>query len=502
MLQENFYPHPVSLPIDLIQTHISYVFLTGDYAYKLKKPVSFGFLDFSTPAKRHHFTKEELRLNQPVAPDIYLEILSITQTNEEYQLEGKGELREYVLKMRQFPQENLLINLLKQGLLQAEHCQQLAKVVASFHNLALTNAYINSFGSPEKIKTAIEENYEYTTKYVGVIQSQLQYQETKAFTDRFLIENIELFTERQVKGKIREGHGDLHLKNICLYQDKIQLFDRIEFNEEFRYVDVIYDIAFAVMDLDFHQAKELSNIFLNTYLELTGDWEGVQVLPLYLVRQAYVRAKVNSFTSEDTNLTEAEKAQAKIEAIAYYHLAWQYTQPHQGKITLMSGLSGSGKSTVARKLAKTDYAIHIRSDAVRKHLGGIPPEAKGEEELYSPEMTEKTYNRLLELGIKLAKQGYPVILDAKYDRRRWRERAIATTEAEKIPLRIYHCTAPLAVLRERLAQRTGDVSDATPDLLEQQLANREEFTSIEQPYVTNIDTNQNKGIVSIVPEKG
>ncbi len=491
MLQEDFYPHPVQSPVELIQTHISYIFLTGDYAYKLKKPVNFGFLDFSTPAKRHHFTQEELRLNQPLAPDIYLEVLPITLVNNHYRLNGEGQVQEYLLKMRQFPQENLLINLLQKQILLPQHCQELGKILANFHQNTPTNEYITSFGTPEKIAKSINENYQHTVKYLDTIQPKQQYLETKAFTDYFLTVNQNLFTRRQNQGKIRECHGDLHLKNICLYQDKIQLFDRIEFNEEFRYVDVIYDVAFTLMDLDYHQASDLGNIFLNTYLETTGDWEGVEVLPIYLTRQAYVRAKVNSLTQDDPSLSLTERANLRQAASGYYNLAWRYGQRQRGKIILMSGLSGSGKTTVAKKIAPQLQAILIRSDAVRKHLAGIALESRGGEEIYSQQMSEQTYQRLLEIGLKLTKEGFTVILDAKYDRLRWRLEAAAAAKTAGIPLEIYHCTAPLTVLRERIKERIGDISDATVELLEEQLANREEFTDTEREYVTVVDTYQN-----------
>ena len=499
MLRDDFYPHPVQSPLELIQTHISYIFLTGDYVYKLKKPVNFGFLDFSTPAKRHHFTQEELRLNQPLAPDIYLEVLPI---NYQSIVTGEGEVQEYVLKMRQFPQKNLLINLVKNQALLPKHCQELGEVLANFHQNTPTNQYITSFGTPENIAKAILENYEHTAKYVGSIQTEQQYLETKAFTDNFIKTNTEVFVKRQTQGKIRECHGDLHLKNICLYQDKIQLFDRIEFNEEFRYVDVIYDVAFTMMDLDFNQASDLGNIFLNTYLEKTGDWEGVAILPLYLSRQAYVRAKVNSLTQDNPQLDSTERGSLRLDAEKYYNLAWQYSQPQPGKIILMSGLSGSGKTTVAKKIAPLIKAILIRSDAVRKHLAGISLESRGGEEIYTAAMSNKTYQRLLELGIKLAKQGFTVILDAKYDRLQWRLSAADAAKTENIPLEIYYCTAPLEVLRERIEQRQGDISDATSELLTQQLASQEEFTEREKHYLTVIDTNQNNWGVSIFPEKG
>jgi aminoglycoside phosphotransferase family enzyme/predicted kinase len=441
MMQPGFYPHPVKEPIQLMQTHVSYVFLTGDYAYKVKKPMNFGFLDFSTLEYRQHFCSEELRMNQPIAPEIYLEVLPITHKGDTFVLGGTGQPVEYVLKMCQFPQEALFIEMFEQGKLTEGHMEELGRVVAQFHAKAQTNDYIRSFGEVSKIREAIDENYQQTENYIGGPQTQQQFDETKDFTDRFFEEQQELFATRRENNSIRECHGDLHLRNICLWNDKIQLFDRIEFNEPFRFVDVMYDVAFAVMDLEARGSKNLGNAFLNTYVEQTGDWEGLQVLPLYLSRQAYVRAKVTSFLLDDPGVPDEAKQEAAAVASDYYRLAWEYTKRNEGRLILMSGLSGSGKTTVARHLARRLGAIHLRSDAVRKHLAGIPLEQPGGDELYTPAMSEKTYKRLLELGIKLASQGFPVILDAKYDRQAFREEAIALFQKLSVASTNYplHC---------------------------------------------------------------
>lgn len=487
MKQPEFYPHPVKEPIELIQTHISYILLTGEYTYKLKKPVDFGFLDFSTLAKRHHFLDEELRLNKPIAPEIYLEVLPIAKQHDKYVLGGEGEPIEYTLKMQQFPQENLLINMFDRGTLTEAHLEELGKFVAEFHAETPTNEYIRSFGETDIIQESIEDNYRKTEKYIGILQTQKQFEEIKHFSDTFL-EKTELFKQRRDKNKIRECHGDLHLKNICWWHDKIQLFDRIEFNEPFRFVDVIYDVAFVVMDLEVRERHDFANIFLNTYLEQTGDWEGLQVLPLYLSRQAYVRAKVTSFLLDDRAISEKEKQEAAKSASNYYKLAWEYTKSKQGKLILMSGLSGSGKTTIARKIAKEINAIHIRSDAVRKHLVGIPLTEKGDDEIYTPQISDRTYDRLLELGGMLATQGFSVILDAKYDRHSLRQKAIDLAKSQQIPLEIIYCMAPIEILSDRLSQRTGDISDATSDLLTSQQESFEPFSEVEKTYLTTIDT--------------
>lgn len=490
MLKPGFYPHAVTEPIQLIQTHISYVLLTGDYAYKVKKAVNFGFLDFSTLEKRKHFCQEELRLNQRGAAELYLQVLPVTVANEKYDLGGTGKAVEYVLKMRQFPQEFLFSTLFEQGKLTETHLEELGKIVAKYHAKSATNDYIRSFGEVPQVRAAIDENYQQTDKYIGGPQTQKQFQETKKYTDSFFVERPELFTSRIANNYIRECHGDLHLRNIALWNDQITLFDCIEFNEPFRFVDVMYDVAFTVMDLEARQRPDLGNAFLNTYVEQTGDWEGLQVLPLYLSRQAYVRAKVTSFLLDDPNIPTTVKEEAAKTAAEYYKQACDYTQPQQGKLILMSGISGSGKSTTAKYLARELQAIQIRSDAVRKHLGGISLEERGGDDLYTAEMTEKTYARLLNLGVMLARQGFNVILDAKYDQRHLRQDAIAQGEKYQLPLQIIYCTAPLEVVQERLAKRVGDIADATIDLLPSQLQQAEEFTAEEQPYVQIWDTTQ------------
>jgi uncharacterized protein len=488
---EDFYPPP-DTSIQLIQTHVSYVLLTADYAYKVKKPVNFGFLDYSTLEKRKFYCEEELRLNQRAASELYLDVLPITRSGTEasprYELDGSGEVVDYVVRMRQFPQDALLTTLFERGELTAELLQELARVIADFHAHTQTSDYIRSFGTVEQVRQAFDENFEQTEQYIGGPQTQQQFDETRDYCDRFFATQKDLFEARMRQDRIRECHGDLHLRNICYWNDRLWLFDCIEFNEPFRFVDVMFDIAYIVMDLEARERPDLSSIFLNAYMEQTGDWEGLQVLPIYVSRQTYVRAKVTSFLLNDPGIPEREKQKASETAALYYRLAWEYAQPPQGRLIMMSGLSGSGKTTVARQLAQQLNAIHIRSDAVRKHLGGIPLMQRGGDDLYTPEMTQKTYDRLLELGIKLASQGYTVILDAKYDQQALRQSVISSTESNHIPLQIFHCDAPMDVLRDRLQHRTGDIADATADLLTQQ--HLEPFTEAEQPYVKTVDTTR------------
>lgn len=496
--QENSYPHSVISPIEIKKTHSSIVFLTGSYAYKLKKPVNFGFLDFSTLEKRKQFLEAELKLNQSLSSDLYLEVLPISEIENQLILGNDVNIIDYVLKMRQFPQETLLSQLEEQDKLTPEIIQNLGKIVANFHQNTLTNDYILSFGSIAQIKAAINENYQQTLPYIGTLQSQSQFNETQAFTTDYLTHKIDDFSQRQQQEKIRECHGDLHLNNICYWQDKIYIFDRIEFNESFRFVDVMYDIAFTIMDLDVKQQYFLSNLFLNTYLEQTGDWQGLQVLPLYLCRQAYVRAKVNSLLLNDSSLSQQEREKAIESAKKYYNLALNYTQKSKPRLIIMSGLSGSGKTTIARKIASKINGIHLRSDAVRKHLAGIKLDEKGTDNLYTDEMSIKTYQALLDIAEMLLKESFTVILDAKFDYQQWRLKAQQIAEKLSIPFHIIHCLADKETLETRLMQRQGDISDATPQLLGQQIQQFENFTEVETPYVINYETEKNDDISDLI----
>jgi uncharacterized protein len=494
MLEPSFYPHPTTGDIQLIQTHVSSVLLTGDFVYKLKKPVNFGFLDFSTLEKRQHFCHEELRLNQRAAAELYLEVLPITQSGDRYELNGSGEIVEFCVKMQQFPQEALLSELFDRNELTEQHIQSLAQAVAAFHAKAEINDHIRSYGTVAKVRQAFDENYEQSAGFIdmngsGGPQTQAQFDATKAYTDKLFAEKAAMLEDRISQNKIRECHGDLHLRNIALWQNRLWLFDCIEFNEPFRCVDTMYDVGFTCMDLDARQRPDYSNLFLNTYLEQTGDYEGLQVLPLYLSRQAYVRAKVTSFLLGDPAIPAAVKQESAKTAAEYYQLAWAYTQrPTSGKLIVMSGLSGSGKSTLAKALATQHNAILLRSDAIRKHIAGISVNDRGSDSIYTAEMTTKTYDRLLELGLMLVQQGYTVILDAKYDRQSLRQTVLDQAKTHNISPTILHCDAPLDVLKSRVADRTGDIADATVAVLEQQTM--EAFSEVEQEFVKSIDTTQ------------
>jgi hypothetical protein len=482
MLESDYYPHPVASPIRLIQTHISYVMLTGNYVYKIKKAVNFGYLDFSTLEKRRHFCEEELRLNQRGAAGIYISVEPLLLNDE---------VVEYAVKMRQFPQECLLANLVDGGKFTESDAIELGRTVAEFHARADGRARISEFGQLNNVRAALDQNYSQTEQLAEILQDAQHLQDIRNFTTRFFAENAELFRQRMQDGKIRECHGDLHLGNICRFDGKLQLFDCIEFNESFRFIDVMADAAFVVMDFQFHGRFDLANAFLNSYTECTGDWEGLRALRLYLCRQAYVRAKVTCNLLYDPAVDVEKKSTITSIEKKYFDLAWNYTQPRQGRLILMCGISGTGKSTVASRLARKLDAVHIRSDALRKHLAGIPINQRGRSEVYSDESTRRTYSRLIELGAELARTGYPVILDAKFDRAEHRLTALHAARSNQLPFHILHLQAPIQQLRERLRKRNDPVADATAELLDAQFAQFEPFRAEERDFVIRIVATQN-----------
>jgi aminoglycoside phosphotransferase family enzyme/gluconate kinase len=478
----------------LLQTHISYVVLAGDWAYKLKKPVNFGFLDFSTLVQRQHFCYEELRLNRRLAADLYVGVVPIFQVGDRYVLgnamgENPNEPVEYAVKMHRFRQEDLLLAWFEAGQITETHLVEIADRLAEFHRTATTDDRIAQFGTAAALQAVANDNYQATERYVGRAQTAEQWAATKTATDQVFAEQTERFGTRVQQGKIRECHGDAHLKNICWFGGKIQIFDCIEFNEPFRFSDVLYDAAFLAMDLDFRGRPDFANIFLNRYLAVTGDYEGVPLLPLFLSMRAYVRAKVTSFLLDDPAIDGETQAQAKEEAAVYYRLAAAYLQPRPPRVYAMVGLSGAGKSTLSQALAAKTGAIWLRSDVIRKHLAGLPLLARGEDDLYTPEMTARTYQRLTELAQELTRGGWSVVLDAKYDRVHLRQ---ALTEAG-LPVTFLHCQAPPEMLAQRLWARAiagTDVADATVDLLAAQQAAFEPFALSETAPYRVVDTTQ------------
>ena len=486
-----FYPHATKPPIRIVQTHISIIALTGTFAYKIKKPVDLGFLDFSSLEKRKHYCEEELRLNTIFAPDLYLEVLPVYRNEMAFSFSPDrpgAEPVEYALKMYEFDSENVLLEVFKRGELGPGHMREIATKLVNLHARAHSDESISEYGTPESIAYMFTEEIKRSIPYFHKTQEPEWHKETKAFAESFLGRNASLFQRRVAEKKIRECHGDLHLNNICIYKGNIEFFDRIEFNDRFINIDVMYDLAFLLMDLEFRGRFDLANILLNTYLERSGDYEGAILLPLYKSMRAHVRGGVISLLIDDPEIDAKGKATAQAEAHAYFAHTWEYTRPKTPSIIAMSGLSGSGKSLVARELAQRTGAVIIRSDAVRKHLAGVALD-EHEADLYSSDMTRKTYEELIRLGIELGTADLTVILDATFGKSDLRGLLIDRARENDMPLSFLHCVASEEVLRKRLKKRTDDISDATHALLDTQPKNVEPFNDDERQYVTTLNTD-------------
>jgi aminoglycoside phosphotransferase family enzyme len=310
--------------IELVQTHISFVFLTQNFVYKVKKAVNLGFLDFTTLEKRRFFCEKELELNKRLCGDMYLEVVPINRSNV-IKIKGEGETVEYAVKMKRIPQEKMLSRLLEENKVDEKLVGRIAKIIADFHKKAETNKRISEFGSLAIIETNWKENFEQTAEFIGKSISLKDFKQIQERIEDFLKRNTSLFEKRIADGRVRDCHGDIHSGNIFV-ADRVYIFDAIEFNERFRYSDVASDVAFLAMDLDFKERADLSDFFIENYVKYSGDRELTKLLPFYKCYRAYVRGKVVSFKLKDPNVSSEEKSAALKEAKAYFKLAATYTK--------------------------------------------------------------------------------------------------------------------------------------------------------------------------------
>ena len=324
LLNPEIYPdHPQA--VKFIETHISLLFLTGNHVYKVKKPVDFGFLDFTSLGKRKFFCEQEVKLNRRLSPTIYLGVVTITQDDNRIILDGKGELVEYAVKMRQIPEEFLMDKLLEKKQVTPRMIEAVSEKLVKFYFAAESNDLIQSFAKPERVKQDTDENFEQTEKYIDVTIPGQVYEAVKNRTNEFFRTKGKIFHQRIATDRIRDCHGDLRLEHI-FWGDEISIFDCIEFNERFRYTDVAADIAFLAMDLDYHSRQDLSEHLIRTFIGESGDQELVEVLDFYKCYRAYVRGKVESFRLDDPHIPGGEKKEALKRAQKYFDLAYRYAQ--------------------------------------------------------------------------------------------------------------------------------------------------------------------------------
>jgi aminoglycoside phosphotransferase family enzyme/predicted kinase len=472
------YP-PGTAAVEVIETHASLVFLAGAYAYKLKRAVRYAYLDFSTPARRRAACTAELRLNRRTAPSLYLEVRAISRDSSgslRWGREGRpdDEVVDYVVVMRRFDPGDLLDNLARRGALTPPLLHALAAHIAEFHGKAEQRPDRGGAGVTAALaKTNIGilrgcREAGFDLRQIGRVGGAL---------DRAVSRAAELLDRRREAGKVRLCHGDLHLGNICLVDGRPLLFDCIEFSEDIASIDVLYDLAFLLMDLDHRGHRDFANLVLNRYLDLTGEDVGenggLAAMPLFLALRAVIRAHVTA-TRAEHGWGGGDRETGFAEARAYLDEAEAVLAPGAPRLVAIGGLSGTGKSTLAAALAPVLGAAPgarvLRSDVTRKLLFGVPPETPLPQEAYTPEITERVYRDLRAAAAAALRAGYAAVIDAVALREEER-RAFAAVAADcGVPFTGLWLDAPAAALVARVGTRSGDASDASPEVVATQLA--------------------------------
>lgn len=474
--------------IELRQTHVSYLLFTPEFVYKIKKPVNFGFLDYTTLGRRLFFCNEELRLNRRLSPRAYLDVIGITERDGKYFMGGRGEPVEYAVKMRRLDEGRVLSNLLERGEATPDIIRRIAGVIAAFHSSAETSGHIAGFGSIDIIRRNTTENFDQTAPFIGTTIGSGLYASVKEFTEDFLSQNQALFNSRIKNNFIRDCHGDIHSEHIFI-ENGIEIIDCIEFNQRFRYSDMIADTAFLSMDLDYANWHGLSMILDNAYLAETGDYQGSQLMDFYRCYRAYVRGKVEGFKAEEPEVDERERDESFIKAAAHFHLAGLYASGgFRPTMIVVCGASGTGKSTLAFELSRHTGFVHLSSDRIRRELAGLPPGHRKPERfgegIYSEEFTSRTYEELIKRATGLLSEGRSVVLDATFGKRKQLINAKKAAQRTSALFRVVECTARNATIRERLSKRTAvpgaAVSDADWEIYLKQKAL---FEKIREPRV-------------------
>lgn len=484
--------------LELVETHISYVLVGADHAYKIKKALKNAFLDQSTLALRQHASHEELRLNRRLAAGLYLDVVPITGSVEAPVLgdAGSGRTIDCAVKMRAFNQEGLWDRLAAREALHAKHVDELVRVIAPFHAAAAVADPHGRLGSPAQVHAPLLDSLNDLERLVGTPQDRERVHALRAWEAAAYRRLAPTMAERLATGRVRECHGDLHLGNVTLIDGRTTVFDGIEFNDDFRWIDIISDVAFMAMDLQARGLPRLAHRFVNAYLEHTGDYGGAQMLNYYQVHRALVRAKVDlmrlaQYRDAGTDGT-ADAAQHAAGATHYLELALRLCHPARPVLMLTHGFSGSGKTTLTQSLLEAIGAIRIRADVERKRLAGLPAQAHSSSPLlsglYSQSATAATYAHLLALAAPVVTDGHPAIVDATFLRRSQRDAARHWASERRLPCLILDFDADVAVLRERLRQRSArgaDASEANEPVLAAQIATAEPLQADEAGIVVN-----------------
>jgi aminoglycoside phosphotransferase family enzyme/predicted kinase len=488
--------------VQVLQTHISYVFLAGDFAFKVKKPVDFGFLDFSTLEKRRFYCEEELRLNQRLCPELYLEVIPITRHNQSVELNGAGEVVDYAVKMQRFPQERIMTNVLQHESIGSDVIEHICSTLVNFYNSYPSTPEITQYGGVEAVKQNINENFEQTQSKIDITIPQKTFEKIQNINNHFFTAKAGVFHKRQKGGFIHDCHGDLHSGNIVL-TDSVQIFDCIEFNKRFRFCDVASDIGFLAMDLDFLNHPFLSSHLIHCYVQQSDDSDIFSVLNFYKCYRAYVRGKVAGFQLDDPHISKKNKDKAIDTAQAYFRLSQYYSRlmeiellQKKPVLILVAGLTGTGKSTLARKLAIDYTAELVNTDVVRKEMAGIdkyePHRDAFNTGLYDPKNIDHTYKQVIEKAQSILTQGHSVVIDATFVYNRHRTRAITLAQHLHIPLLVIQCTCKPTIVKQRLEKRMQkkSISDGRWEIYQQQLTTMDPFDTTDNYLEFDMGNNE------------
>ena len=493
LLEPRIYPHRPAR-VALVQTHISYVFLAGDQVYKVKKPVRFAFLDFSTLERRRHFCHEEVRLNRRLAGDVYRGVVALRATADGYALadEACPDAVEYAVHMHRLPAERMLPVLLANHSATPAMIDAAAERLVEFHAAAECGGSVRAGGDPAVITRLMNDDFGECASFHGRTIDAADDAAIQAYCHAFVRRHEALLRHRQAEDRIRDGHGDLHTEHLCFTDGGLVIFDCVEFNPAFRHRDVAAEIAFLSMDLTCCGRADLASRLVARYAERTGDRELPHLVPFYACHRAYIRGKVESLKSVEPEVAQSDREAAAQSAVRHFALALRYTWSGVRALVVVGGLSGSGKSTVAAALAARTGFAHLNSDVLRKRLAGVAATDRPGASLYTPEQNARTYRALYDGAAAALAEGHGVIVDATFQRHVDRDRARAVADAAGVPLLFVECRCDEDELRRRLAARTahGDnPSDADWDVYLRQRARYEPYLAADADHLA-VDTTR------------
>ncbi|HSG31985.1 MAG TPA: AAA family ATPase [Thermodesulfobacteriota bacterium] len=452
--------------VNVIQTHASYVFIAGNFVYKLKKPVNFGFLDFSTLGKRKYYCEQEVSLNSRLS-NSYLGVVPVMYDRGNYSFQKNGVVCDYLVKMKRIPERYFVKNLLAKNKISKREIKRISDRLHKFYILQTPPDKLPKYGSPKHIKNTLKQNRELGEKFVGKTITRTAFETIKYFNNLFLRVNKERLERRVSNGYIKDCHGDLHLEHVIVRQNEIEIFDCIEFNNSFRFIDYVCDIAFLSMDLDYNARFDLSRYFISSILNKMEDSKTLRLVDFYKCYRAYVRGKVGSIRAEDKNLPKDEKVKSVQNAKKYFQLSTRYALFGSDPVVIVIfGLIASGKSTFADRLSSELGCNVISSDVTRKNLAGIPLTQKAGEHLYdglySKNMTNKTYDEMFKQAHEQLLLKNIVILDASFSAESYRNKIINNSQKWKSNIIYIETKTSDKVIKQRLLARDSNksISDA------------------------------------------